>query len=117
MRKVLYRKQVRINKSNSCCGEMINEGYFHAFEITGKYANAMIEDLEGNVFYCNACDFKFVDSPEGIDISKVVDIPKPIDWEQRRYEIAKELYVTEEIKTADIAVKCADLLINALKGE
>ncbi|WP_302214507.1 hypothetical protein [uncultured Prevotella sp.] len=47
-----------------------------------------------------------------------------IDWEQRRYEIAKELFiqnignslisVEDDVKTA---VKCADLLINELKNK
>ena len=48
---------------------------------------------------------------------------KTIDWEQRRYEIAKELFpsmlnVGEKLNAsfaAILAVNCADVLINRLK--
>lgn len=48
---------------------------------------------------------------------------KTIDWEQRRYEIAKELFpsllnVGEKFNThlaAKLAIGCADVLINKLK--
>ncbi|WP_153127932.1 hypothetical protein [Segatella copri] len=48
---------------------------------------------------------------------------KTIDWEQRRYEIAKELFpsmlnVREKFNAsfaAILAVNCADVLINRLK--
>lgn len=48
---------------------------------------------------------------------------KTIDWEQRRYEIAKELFpsmlnVGKKINAsfaAILAVNCADVLINRLK--
>ena len=48
---------------------------------------------------------------------------KTIDWEQRRYEIAKELFpsmlnVGEKLNVsfaAILAINCADVLINRLK--
>lgn len=48
---------------------------------------------------------------------------KTIDWEQRRYEIAKELFpsllnVEEKFNApfaAKLAIGCADVLINKLK--
>lgn len=50
---------------------------------------------------------------------------KTIDWEQRRYEIAKELFpsllnVGEKFNApfaAKLAIGCADALINKLKGK
>lgn len=46
-------------------------------------------------------------------------IPKEIDWEQRRYEIARDIYANDSTNsiTAAGAVSCADELIKALKGE
>lgn len=48
---------------------------------------------------------------------------KTIDWEQRRYEIAKEVFPSmlnvgvkfNENLAASLAVNCADVLINRLK--
>lgn len=47
---------------------------------------------------------------------------KEIDWEQRRYEIAKEIFLrrTKDVieiieDSAEIAVKCADILIEELR--
>lgn len=48
---------------------------------------------------------------------------KTIDWEQRRYEIAKELFPSmlnvgekpDASFAARLAVNCADVLINRLK--
>ena len=50
---------------------------------------------------------------------------KKIDWEQRRYEIAKEVFpslLNAEGKfnapfAAKLAIGCADALINKLKGK
>lgn len=49
---------------------------------------------------------------------------QPIDWEQRRYEIAKEVYCikiadnsnTPDDMVASRAIKLADVLIKALRG-
>jgi hypothetical protein len=43
-----------------------------------------------------------------------VNDSKPIDWEQRRYEVAKELFCDDSI-SAETAVKDATSLINELK--
>jgi hypothetical protein len=42
---------------------------------------------------------------------------KIIDWEQRRYEIARDFYVRYGDWDPDDATKRADALINELKGE
>ena len=42
---------------------------------------------------------------------------KEIDWEQRRYEVAKELYTNSRIMSAEEAIEYADTLINALKSK
>lgn len=50
---------------------------------------------------------------------------KTIDWEQRRYEIAKEVFPSllnigvkfNENLAASLAVNCADTLIKKLKGK
>lgn len=50
-------------------------------------------------------------------------IMKTIDWEQRRYEIAKEVFPSllnvgekfNEKFAATLAINCADVLINRLK--
>lgn len=43
--------------------------------------------------------------------------PKEIDWEQRRYEIAKDLYVRWRDMDAKWAVHATDSLINELKKQ
>lgn len=40
-----------------------------------------------------------------------------IDWEQRRYEIARDLYANNRDASAENCVKWADELIAALKKE
>lgn len=48
--------------------------------------------------------------------NKVSDrLADKIDWEQRRYEIAKERYCSANPHSAKDAVACADLLIEELK--
>lgn len=56
---------------------------------------------------------------------EIID-PTDIDWEQRRYEIAREMFVRcLDPRTmwqtgkadANIATQCADFLINELKGK
>lgn len=50
-------------------------------------------------------------------------LPTQVDWEQRRYEIAKEVFPSllnigvkfNENLAASLAVKCADILIKKLK--
>lgn len=47
--------------------------------------------------------------------AKFINKEKEIDWEQRRYEIAKERYCSANFPSAVDAVKSADLLIEELK--
>lgn len=51
------------------------------------------------------------------DISKHITSLHNTDmiWEQRRYEIAKDLFVHHETMTAESAVKTAELLIEELR--
>lgn len=46
-----------------------------------------------------------------------IDNAKEIDWEQRRYEIARDLYANNRDASAENCVKWADVLIAALKKE
>ena len=63
------------------------------------------------------------EEPTEVDIvpksSKEYNTPKSIDWEQRRYEIAKEMLSLSATEyDAEYAVECADSLIKELrKGE
>lgn len=58
-----------------------------------------------------------------IALNRKVKDSHQIDWEQRRYEIAKEVMASEASKgsfsgdAAQYAVACADALIKELKGE
>lgn len=79
-----------------------------AISIVG--ARGMFQALNGNRYHCDELEFI-----EGKD-------EKPIDWEQRRYEIAKEIYM-HRIKNslcnvkddAEAAVLWADYLIEELQ--
>ncbi len=57
-----------------------------------------------------------------IALNRKVKDSHQIDWEQRRYEIAKEVMASEASKgsfskdAAKYAVACADALIEELKG-
>lgn len=97
MRKVLYREQVKSGYS-----EMDNEGYFHEWTKVNDVVFAIIERKDGSIDVVYCYMFKFIDSPESID------------WEQRRYEIAKKLYSNNDHNGVICA---ADKLIKALKGE
>lgn len=58
-----------------------------------------------------------------ISINRKAKDANQIDWEQRRYEIAKEVMGTESYHgafsedAAKYAVACADALIKVLKGQ
>lgn len=73
------------------------------------YARGMYRDTEGNKYHCKELEF----------IEEKVE--NPIDWEQRRYEIAKEcvaVLMREEMTLEDaakISVGQADALIAELK--
>ena len=48
---------------------------------------------------------------------KYIESKQEIDWEQRRYEIAKDCFVMQRSVTAREAVALADQLIAELKKE
>lgn len=52
-----------------------------------------------------------------ITLANEPQLKKEIDWEQRRYEIAKDLYVRWRDMDAKWAVHSADALINELKKQ
>ena len=67
------------------------------------------------------CSYTVKETPE--EILAMPDIEegnKTIDWEQRRYEIAKhilpQMFIDEPMYSAKNAVYYADALINKLKG-
>ena len=66
------------------------------------------------------CSYTAKETPE--EILAMPDIEegnKVIDWEQRRYEIAKhvlpQMTIVQPVLSAEYAVKCADALIKELK--
>ena len=99
-------KIVFINKS--CIGGMVRD---EQDGLTHVWDNGVTE--------CAAYDFK--ETPEEIlampDIEEGI---KTIDWEQRRYEIAKhilpQMFIDEPMYSATNAVYYADALIDKLKG-
>ena len=72
---------------------------------------------EGGVNY-SPCELHLLGTEE--DFLKEFSRPRPVvsydPWEQRRYEIAKDLYVRYENMTAGAAVRSADELIHQLKS-
>ena len=97
---------VFINKS--CIGGMVRD---EQDGLTHVWDNGVTE--------CAAYDFK--ETPE--EILAMPDIEegnKVIDWEQRRYEIAKhilpQMFIDEPMYSATNAVYYADALIDKLKG-
>ena len=98
-------KIVFINKS--CIGGMIR-----------KEQEGLTRLWDNGVTECAGYDFK--ETPE--EILAMPDIEegnKTIDWEQRRYEIAKhilpQMSIVQPVLTAENAVKVADALIKELK--
>ena len=52
-----------------------------------------------------------------INYYKDIELFDSIDWEQRRYEIAKDIYASDVTTSAEGAVSCADELIAELKKQ
>jgi len=99
MRKVLFKAAIG-NKEGLDDLEMTNEGYFHGISTEQGYS--IIEDKDGSLNYVRFDRFKFVDSPDSID------------WEQRRYEIARDLFVHNEMSIVG-AIKGAYEFVEAIK--
>ena len=89
-------------------------------------SKTMIHSMERNNDITNitmegGCSYTVKETPE--EILAMPDIEegnKTIDWEQRRYEIAKhilpQMFIDEPMYSAKNAVYYADALINKLKG-
>ena len=98
---------VLINKS--CIGGMVRD---EQEGLTRVWDNGVTE--------CAYYDFK--ETPEEIlAMPDIEETNKVIDWEQRRYEIAKhilpQMFIDEPMYSATNAVYYADALINKLKGD
>ena len=96
---------VFINKS--CIGGMVR---YEQEGLTRVWDNGVTEFA--------AYDFK--ETPEEIlAMPDIEETNKVIDWEQRRYEIAKhilpQMSIVQPVLTAENAVKVADALIKELK--
>ena len=96
---------VFINKS--CIGGMVR---YEQEGLTRVWDNGVTEFA--------AYDFK--ETPEEIlAMPDIEETNKVIDWEQRRYEIAKhilpQMSIVQPVLTAENAVKVADALIRELK--
>ena len=89
-------------------------------------SKAMIHSMERNnditdIIMEGGCSYAVKETPEEIlampDIEEGI---KTIDWEQRRYEIAKhilpQMFIDEPMYSATNAVYYADALIDKLKG-
>lgn len=98
----MYRSWAIIERK-TVFSDMNNEGYFHKFIDCSGDICAIIESKIGDIAVCDIDKFKFVDSPEAINL------------EQRRYEIAREQMAHGVIPR--MAVNDADCLIEVLKGE
>ena len=66
------------------------------------------------------CSYTAKETPEEIlAMPDIEETNKVIDWEQRRYEIAKhilpQMSIVQPVLSAEYAVKCADTLIKELK--
>ena len=79
------------------------------------------EDDMTRIAMCGGCSYNVKETPE--EILAMPDIEegnKVIDWEQRRYEIAKhilpQMFIDEPMYSAKNAVYYADALIDKLKG-
>lgn len=79
------------------------------------------EDDMTRIAMCGGCSYNVKETPE--EILAMPDIEegnKVIDWEQRRYEIAKhilpQMFIDEPMYSATNAVYYADALIGKLKG-
>ena len=88
-------------------------------------SKTMIHSMERNNDITNitmegGCSYTVKETPEEIlAMPDIEETNKVIDWEQRRYEIAKhilpQMSIVQPVLSAEYAVKCADTLIKELK--
>ena len=100
MRKVLYCR-CKIQDGRVVYSEMDNKGYFHRFAESEDDVYAVIEQENGNVILCDTTKFKFVESPDSIDL------------EQNLYEVVKELLIN--ISTDSSVIRHINELLKDLK--
>ena len=97
------------------------------------YPSIPLRDEDGGILFCDKPitqldssyfpSVKWEDSEPTeayITLAKLQEQPKPkqeIDWEQRRYDIAKDLYLRYENMDEKGAVHSADVLIKELKAK
>ena len=89
-------------------------------------SKTMIHSMERNNDITNitmegGCSYAVKETPEEIlAMPDIEEANKVIDWEQRRYEIAKhilpQMFIDEPMYSATNAVYYADALIDKLKG-
>ena len=89
-------------------------------------SKTMIHSMERNNDITNitmegGCSYAVKETPEEIlAMPDIEEANKVIDWEQRRYEIAKhilpQMFIDEPMYSAKNAVYYADALIDKLKG-
>ena len=82
----------------------------------------MVRDNKNNAtrIWDNCINHIVKETPEEIlAMPDIEETNKVIDWEQRRYEIAKhilpQMSIVQPVLSAEYAVKCADTLIKELK--
>ena len=78
------------------------------------------EDGMTHIIMEGGCSYTAKETPEEIlAMPDIEESNKAIDWEQRRYEIAKhilpQMSIVQPVLSAEYAVKCADTLIKELK--
>ena len=88
-------------------------------------SKSMIHSIERNnditdITMEGGCSYAVKETPEEIlAMPDIEETNKVIDWEQRRYEIAKhilpQMSIVQPVLTAENAVKVADALIKELK--
>ena len=89
-------------------------------------SKTMIHSMERNnditdIIMEGGCSYAVKETPEEIlAMPDIEEANKVIDWEQRRYEIAKhilpQMFIDEPMYSATNAVYYADALIDKLKG-
>ena len=105
--------------------KLINYGRYASREVF--ISKTMIHSMERNnditdIIMEGGCSYAVKETPEEIlAMPDIEDSNKVIDWEQRRYEIAKHILSKTFILgspngSANNAVRFADALIEALKG-
>ena len=105
--------------------KLINYGRYGSGEVF--ISKIMIHSMQRendmtHIIMGGGCSYTVKETPEEIlAMPDIETAEKVIDWEQRRYEIAKhilpQMFIDEPMYSATNAVYYADALINKLKGD